>query len=132
MDSTAIAASFAIENWAAAGFWDDLIAGFKGCNERRVAGGEKKMPISFWTFHSALEQQHADHTIDELQECFDEGRITDEEAFMSTLTEMLDAVQVFWEGLDKRKGATPLPSEPSSPKDRIVPEAFLNQGTTDF
>jgi hypothetical protein len=99
-DSTAIAASFAIENWAAAGFWDDLVAGFKAANGARSDEGKKKLPISFWTFHSALEQQHADHTIDELQECFEDGRIANEDEFCATCTEMLDAVQVFWEGLD--------------------------------
>ena len=59
-DTTSIAASFAIENWAAAGFWDELIAGFKVINEDRAARGLRKIPSSFWTFHSALEQQHAE------------------------------------------------------------------------
>jgi len=106
-DSTAIAASFAVENWAAAGFWEDLVAGFRAINTERA----EKIPISFWTFHSALEQQHADHTIDELKECYDEGRIVDEDAFCQTCVEMLDAVEVFWDGLDaSRRGAPPPPA----------------------
>ena len=52
-DATAIAASFAVENWAAAGFWDDLTAGFEGVNARRKRDGDKPLPVAFWTYHSA-------------------------------------------------------------------------------
>ena len=128
-DSTAIAASFAIENWAAAGFWDDLTAGFQSANVARKAADQKKLPISFWTFHSKLEQQHADHTIDELQECFEDGRIANEDEFCTTMSEMLDAVQVFWDGLDDtRKRIAPASSTRTS-----FPEELLDHtGTTDF
>ena len=124
-DTTSIAASFAIENWAAAGFWDELIAGFKVINEDRAARGLRKIPSSFWTFHSALEQQHADHTVDELKECYDAGRVADEDAFCDTMVEMLDAVQVFWDGLEASRRKLEHDRPPA-------PEQLLHQGATDF
>jgi len=106
---TALAASFAVENWAAAGFWDELVEGWKGFNAKR----EKRVPVGFWTHHAALEAQHADHTMDELKEVYLAGRIQDEAAFLDTCDEILDAIQVFWDGLDARRlGADPpLPSK---------------------
>ena len=56
------------------------------------------MPLGFWTWHDRVEDQHAAHTDDELAEAqaqpwFDEAR------FLAGATEMLDGVQVFWDGL---------------------------------
>lgn len=94
-DVVSIAASYAIENWAAAGFWDELIEGFRNYNKKNNV----KIPLGFWIFHSKIEQNHADHTADELKEVFDEGRITDFNLFQTTIIEMLDALEVFWIGL---------------------------------
>ena len=58
--ATAEAASWAVENWAAAGFWDEL------------------------------EQWYGSHAIDE-------------DAFVETAHEMLDAVAAFWTGLDEQR-----------------------------
>ena len=63
--STALGASFAIEHWANAGFWDELIEGFEKLNGKRPSGA-KKFRMGFWRFHQALEAQHAAHTMDEL------------------------------------------------------------------
>jgi pyrroloquinoline quinone (PQQ) biosynthesis protein C len=95
----ALAASFAVENWAAAGFWEHLVEGWKGFNARRPA----RVPVGFWTHHAALEAQHADHTLDELKEVYMSGRICDEDAFVTNCVETLDAVDVFWSGLDARR-----------------------------
>ena len=51
-------------------------------------------------FHQALEAQHAAHTMDELEEAYAAGRITDEAKFEAAANAMLDACAVFWEGLD--------------------------------
>ena len=56
-------------------------------------------------FHQALEAQHAEHTMDELEEAYAAGRITDEAKFEQAANAMLDACAAFWEGLDAaRKG----------------------------
>jgi hypothetical protein len=103
--SASLGASFAIEHWANAGFWDDLVGGFKEINKKGVT--PKKVPMGFWRFHQVLEAQHAEHTMDELEEAYSEGRITDEAAFEQAANEMLDACGVFWEGLEaSRKGET--------------------------
>ena len=94
-DLEAIAASYAIENWAANGFWDELTDGFKNYNKIN----NKKIPLGFWIYHSKLEQNHADHTIDELKRVYEEGRILDEKKFVKVCKEMLDALQIFWEGM---------------------------------
>jgi len=110
---TALAASYAVENWAAAGFWDELVEGWKGLNTRR----NERVPIGFWVHHAALEAQHADHTLDELKEVYLNGRVCDEEKFLTTCGEILDAIQIFWDGLDKRRLGKP---EPTPKKDYSI------------
>jgi len=91
--NVAIGASFAIENWANSGFWDDLVDGFTQINNRR------KIPLGFWIHHQQLEQQHAEHTVHELEKAIDKNRITDEAVFMNAIDQMLDATAIFWNGL---------------------------------
>ncbi|EOD28153.1 hypothetical protein EMIHUDRAFT_443019 [Emiliania huxleyi CCMP1516] len=104
--STALGASFAIEHWANAGFWDELIEGFEKLNGKRPSGA-KKFRMGFWRFHQALEAQHAAHTMDELEEAITEGLITDELRFQQAAREMLDACAIFWEGLDASRQGRP-------------------------
>lgn len=87
-------ASFAIENWAAAGFWKELIQGIKKFRDKSGL----KLNLGFWTFHDRLEDQHAQHTKDELKEVyFYEG--FHEDKFIQAGKEMLDCCAVFWDGL---------------------------------
>ncbi|MGH8479686.1 MAG: hypothetical protein ACREXK_08950 [Gammaproteobacteria bacterium] len=90
------AASYAVENWAAAGFWDELITGFQRYNAR---SGED-LPLAFFTWHARLEAQHAKHTQEELEELYFE-RALDQNAFIGFGNEMLDGVAAFWEGLNE-------------------------------
>ncbi len=102
--STAEGASFAVEHWAAAGFWKELIAGLRAFKANECA----ELPLGFWTFHDQLEDQHAAHTEDELREAFEtEG--FDENRFLRGASEMLDGVHVFWQGLadDRAPGMHP-------------------------
>lgn len=92
--ATAEGASYAVEHWAAAGFWKELIAGLEAFKARECP----KIPLAFWTWHDKVEDQHAAHTADELAEAvgqpwFDEAR------FLAGATRMLDGVQAFWDGL---------------------------------
>jgi pyrroloquinoline quinone (PQQ) biosynthesis protein C len=93
--STAEGASYAVEHWAAAGFWKELIAGLTAFKQRECPG----LPLSFWTWHDRVEDQHAAHTADELSEAYRQPWF-DEERFLAGAKEMLDGVQVFWNGLD--------------------------------
>jgi hypothetical protein len=99
--STAEGASYAVEHWAAAGFWKELIAGLEMFKARECPS----LPLSFWTWHDKVEDQHAAHTSEELDEAFflpgfDEGK------FLAGAAEMLDGVNAFWQGLwaDRRAG----------------------------
>ena len=92
--STAAGASFAIEHWAAAGFWKDLIAGLRGLKRRQLPD----LPLGFWTWHDQIEDRHAEHTDDELADAFLQPGF-DEEAFLRGGREVLDGVLLFWEGL---------------------------------
>lgn len=92
------AASYAVENWAAAGFWDELIEGFKRYNRRHGAD----LPLGFFVWHSRLEAQHARHTQEELEEYYFQGECN-EDAFIRHGNEMLDAVAAFWDGLDAQR-----------------------------
>ncbi len=91
-------ASFAVEHWAAAGFWKELIEGLRRYQQRT---GER-FPIAFFTWHDRLEDQHAAHTDDELAVAtarpdFDPGR------FIAAGREMLDGVEAFWVGLEEMR-----------------------------
>lgn len=93
--ATAEGASYAVENWAAAGFWKELIAGLDAFRERECPG----LHLAFWTWHDRVEDQHAAHTADELAEAYGMPGF-DEERFLAGAAEMLDGVKVFWDGLD--------------------------------
>ena len=135
--NVSIGASFAIEHWANAGFWDELVMGFKTCaarprlsaaqfsarNPRRAIlgaqfsdaaptallrynarnDGADKVPLGFWRFHQALEAQHAAHTMDELEEAYAAGHVTDEAKFEEGANAILDACAVFWDGLEQTR-----------------------------
>lgn len=92
------AASYAVENWAAAGFWDELVEGFQKYNARTGAN----LPLAFFTWHSRLEAQHAQHTQEELEELYF-SRELDEDAFIRNGDEMLDGVAAFWDGLAEQR-----------------------------
>jgi hypothetical protein len=95
---TSQAASYAVENWAAAGFWDELVAGFVKYNDRIDA----PLPLAFFTWHARIEGQHAAHTQEELEELYFD-RDVDEDAFIETGNEMLEGVAAFWSGLDEQR-----------------------------
>jgi hypothetical protein len=94
-ESTAAGASYAIEHWAAAGFWKELIAGLRVIKADRLPG----LPLGFWTWHDALEDNHAAHTSDELREAFAKPGFSPER-FLRAAQAMLDAVAGFWNGLE--------------------------------
>jgi hypothetical protein len=99
--STAEGASYAVENWAAAGFWKELIAGLRAFKDREC----DELNLAFWTWHDKVEDQHAAHTAEELAEAFFMPGF-DEEKFLAGAAEMLEGVKAFWDGLESdRKGA---------------------------
>ena len=92
------ASSYAVENWAAAGFWDQLVSGFEKFNEKTSSN----LPLGFFVWHAKIESQHAAHTQEELEELYFSREI-DEDNFIKYGNEMLDGVAVFWEGLDTQR-----------------------------
>ncbi|MBC7475926.1 MAG: hypothetical protein H7263_16710 [Candidatus Sericytochromatia bacterium] len=91
-------ASFAVENWAAAGFWRDLITGLTKFKEKENVN----LHLAFFTWHDKVEGQHAAHTQEELKEIyFVEG--FDEDKFIKHGLEMLDGVAIFWNGLNQEQ-----------------------------
>ncbi|MBI2609319.1 MAG: hypothetical protein HYW47_06960 [Deltaproteobacteria bacterium] len=92
------AASYAVENWAAAGFWKELVQGLKKFRVKYSLD----LPLAFFTWHDRLEEQHALHTQEELEEYFLEHKI-DQDKFIKHGNEMMDAIWVFWDGLDKQR-----------------------------
>ena len=97
-ESTAAGASHAIEHWAAAGFWKELIAGLRIVKTQRLPD----LPLGFWTWHDRLEDQHAAHTDDELAAAFAKPDFSPER-FLTAAQAMLDAVAGFWNGLDSAR-----------------------------
>lgn len=93
--STAEGASYAVEHWAAAGFWKQLIAGLESFKARACPD----LPLAFWTWHDKVEDQHAAHTADELDEAYTRPWF-DERRFLAGAARMLDGVQAFWDGLE--------------------------------
>ncbi len=92
------AASYAVENWAAAGFWRQLIQGLQKYNDR--TGSD--LPLGFFIWHDKIEAQHAAHTQEELEELYFTQNL-DEDAFIRYGNEMLDGVAAFWNGLDVQR-----------------------------
>lgn len=92
---TSEAASFAVEHWAAAGFWKQLIHGLK--NYKATSG--LQLPLTFFTWHDRIEDNHARHTKEELEHYYFCNDIN-EDAFINDASEMLDGVYAFWQGLD--------------------------------
>jgi len=92
--STAEGASYAVEHWAAAGFWKELIEGLTTFKSRQVPA----LNLAFWTWHDKVEDQHAAHTDDELAQAIALPGF-DSEKFLAGAAAMLDGVQAFWTGL---------------------------------
>jgi len=92
--SVAEGASYAVEHWAAAGFWKELIAGLRAFKARECPA----LPLGFWVWHDKIEDQHAAHTAEELEQAFRTPGF-DEEKFLQGAESMLDGVKSFWDGL---------------------------------
>lgn len=95
---TSQASSYAVENWAAAGFWNQLVTGFEKYNTH----SETKLPLGFFTWHAKIEAQHAAHTQEELEELYF-SRDIDEDKFIQGGNEMLEGVSAFWDGLEEQR-----------------------------
>jgi hypothetical protein len=101
-DQIAEGASFAVENWAAAGFWQELEDGLLEIKATRLPA----LKVAFFTWHNRVEAQHAGHTMEELEEVFFAPKF-DEKRFFQGAHEVLDAIAMFWDGLeeDRLQGA---------------------------
>jgi hypothetical protein len=88
-------ASFAVENWAAAGFWQELEDGLMTIKHDR----HPQLRVAFFTWHNRVEAQHAGHTMEELEAVyFDPG--FDRDRFFRGGHEVLEAIAAFWDGLE--------------------------------
>jgi hypothetical protein len=107
-------ASFAVENWAAAGFWKQLIQGLENFNEsnknRIYLSSELEkglrippLKLGFFVWHDKIEEQHASHTWHELEELYFGSNDFDEDTFITSGLEMLDGVRAFWDGLNLKR-----------------------------
>jgi hypothetical protein len=94
--SIAEGASFAVENWAAAGFWQDLETGLIHIKQTR----HPDLHLAFFTWHNRVEAQHAGHTLEELEAVYFQPNF-DHSKFMQGGKEILDAIAVFWNGLNR-------------------------------
>ena len=89
-------ASFAVENWAAAGFWQDLEDGLLIIQKARLP----HLKLAFFTWHNRVEAQHASHTMEELEEAYFSEEF-DRVKFLKGGREILKAVAEFWDGLEQ-------------------------------
>lgn len=88
-------ASFAVENWAAAGFWQELEDGLLHIQKTR----HPKLKLAFFTWHNRVEGQHAAHTMEELEEVFFSDDF-EMDGFMSGGRDILEGISAFWDGLE--------------------------------
>ncbi len=94
-DRLAEGASFAVENWAAAGFWQELEDGLLHIKAIRIPN----LKVAFFTWHNRVEAQHAGHMMEELEEVFFSPKF-DQARFFQGANEVLDAIAIFWDGLE--------------------------------
>lgn len=108
-------ASFAIETWAASGlgggarleagnFWRQLICGLEIFNRGRAAQGLETVPLGFFKFHAEIEAGHGVNVWRELAETFAQPGF-DARRFLRGGVKALDAIEVFWLGLDAHRRA---------------------------
>lgn len=91
-------ASFAVEHWAAAGFWKQLIRGLDAFKQRECPD----LRLAFFTWHDRVEDQHAAHTMDELRGAFERPGFN-QQKFLHGAEEMLGGVKAFWDGLEEKR-----------------------------
>ncbi|PSB32057.1 hypothetical protein [Stenomitos frigidus] len=89
-------ASFAVENWAAAGFWQELEDGLNRIKHTR----HPQLRLAFFTWHNRVEAQHAGHTLEELEAVYFKPAF-DRIQFIQGGQAILEAIAVFWEGLER-------------------------------
>jgi hypothetical protein len=94
-DQIAEGASFAVENWAAAGFWQDLEDGLLHIKATRLLA----LKVAFFTWHNRVEAQHAGHTMEELEDVFFAPKF-DPARFFQGADLVLGAIATFWDGLE--------------------------------
>ncbi|MDJ0618803.1 MAG: hypothetical protein QNJ63_19025 [Calothrix sp. MO_192.B10] len=87
-------ASFAVEHWAAAGFWQELEDGLTHIKQAR----HPQLRLAFFSWHNRVEAQHAGHTLEELESVYFNPRF-DQTKFFQGGREILEAIAVFWNGL---------------------------------
>jgi hypothetical protein len=104
-------ASFAVEHWAAAGFWKQLIKGLDSYRDRECP----ELRLAFFTWHDRVEDQHAAHTMAELIDAYRRPGF-DEEKFLFGAREMLDGVKVFWDGLDVSRRQLAMRAQGAAPR----------------
>jgi len=90
-------ASFAVENWAAAGFWKDLKKGLYTFKKNCIP----HLHLGFFTWHDKVEDQHREDTFEELRDLYFGPHAFDEDLFISSGIKMLDGVSEFWQGLNR-------------------------------
>ncbi len=88
-------ASFAVENWAAAGFWQELEDGLTRIKQTR----HPQLRLAFFTWHNRVEAQHAGHTLEELEAVYFQPGF-ERAKFIQGGQEILNAIAVFWDGLE--------------------------------
>lgn len=89
-------ASFAVENWAAAGFWQELEDGLMRIKQTR----HPHLRLAFFTWHNRVEAQHAGHTLEELETVYFKPGF-DPAKFIRGGEEILEAIALFWNGLEQ-------------------------------
>ena len=91
----AAGASFAVENWAAAGFWQELEDGLTRLKQDRLPS----LRLAFFTWHNRVEAQHASHVMEEVEEAYFDPEFS-RDRFFEGAHEALEAIALFWDGLE--------------------------------
>lgn len=91
--STALGASFGIENWAANSLWKPWIAGMRKLNGTLA----RPVNLGYLTYHNLEEEHHSQATLDELLDNFREPWFNSEK-FLSGAEQILtEGVQAYYE-----------------------------------
>ncbi len=106
-------ASYAIETWAAWGigqgknaevnnFWSELISGLEIYNSKCNSNSSNIIPLDFFQFHFESEKSHGDNVLEEIESSFYSPEF-EEEKFFTGAQRALDAIFIFWKGLDENR-----------------------------
>jgi hypothetical protein len=94
-DTVSIAATYVLNYWKNTDFWNDILIGFKKYNKLN----DENVPLLYWKYNKLIYKKYSKINDKILRTHYYNGRISNEDKFLSTCEEILDSLKYFWNNL---------------------------------